>query len=69
MWIANRMAEEIELETKTGLFCGQPGVKQGRQSIEAKIPEAGIVGVMFVFKTKTAARKYYGRSIELQEVK
>ena len=64
MWIANRMAEKIELE-----ISEQSGVKQENQDIEAKIPEAGIVGVMFVFKTKTAARKYYGRSIELQEVK
>jgi len=28
----------------------------------------GAAGILFAFKTKTAARKYYGKNVELSEI-
>lgn len=64
MWIANRIETEIEIEL--AMFIRQPGIKY---KVKMEIPEVGVIGAMLVFKTKTAARKYYGRNIKLVEVR
>lgn len=36
--------------------------------IKVRDDAAGCVGVMAVFRTKTAARKWYGKNVELREL-
>ena len=59
MYLALRLVESPQIEANDGVFKGIGG--------RLELPE-GVIGLMYVFKTKKAARKYYGKGVELQKI-